>query len=219
MPITIPRKFVVFDYGEVISPVPATADRAELLVLADADPIEFWAVYWRHRIALDQGTVTTREYWQLIERDLGKSWDTAKHHRLWLMDFRSWLVIEQGTLDILIDLQLGGTRMALLSNAGLDFSSYYRHGMLGDFFEQVLVSGELGRLKPEPEIYLELIDSLGVPPEDIIFIDNRSENIDGAEALGIRGHVYTGPVELRRFLQDAANEAILGATAAPPTDL
>jgi len=36
----------------------------------------------------------------------------------------------QGTLDLLIDLQLGGTRLALLSNAAPDFTSYYRHGML-----------------------------------------------------------------------------------------
>ena len=38
--------------------------------------------------------------------------------------------------------------MALLSNAGRDFGSYFRHGTLGDLFEKVFVSGELGTIKP-----------------------------------------------------------------------
>ncbi|MBW9093073.1 HAD-IA family hydrolase [Microbacterium jejuense] len=217
MSISIPGKIIAFDYGEVISIEPSTADRAEILRVAGAqdEPERFWNIYWLHRFALDQGTIGPKEYWRRIEHDLGAQWDTAQHHELWLRDFRSWLAIEEGTLAVLIDLQRGGTRMALLSNAGLDFTSYYRHGMLGDFFEEVVVSGELGLLKPEPAIYHELIERVGVPPADIVFIDNRAENIAGAAALGIAGHVYEGPGELRAFLTGLA-ESVKASSAVPP---
>ncbi|AQY01832.1 HAD family hydrolase [Microbacterium foliorum] len=206
MSISIPGKIIAFDYGEVISIEPSPADRAEILRVAGVqqDAERFWDIYWLHRFALDQGTIGPKEYWQRIERDMGAQWDTAQHHELWLRDFRSWLAIEEGTLGVLIDLQKGGTRMALLSNAGLDFSSYYRHGLLGDFFDEVVTSGETGIMKPEPGIYRELIDRLGVPATDIVFIDNREENIVGAGALGIEGHVYVGPDELRAYLTDLA---------------
>lgn len=206
MSISIPGKIIAFDYGEVISIEPSLADRAEILRVAGAqhDAERFWDVYWLHRFALDQGTIGPKEYWRRIEQDMGAQWDTAQHHELWLRDFRSWLVIEEGTLNVLIDLQRGGTRMALLSNAGLDFSSYYRHGLLGDFFDEVVTSGEIGIMKPEPGIYRELIDRLGVPATDVVFIDNREENIAGAAALGISGHVYVGPDELRLYLTDLA---------------
>lgn len=201
MAITIPGKVVVFDYGEVISPVPAEADRAELVALAGADPSKFWEIYWRHRKAFDQATMTAKQYWRAIERDLGQSWDTAQIHRLWLMDFRSWLAIDHGTLDVLIDLQRGGTRLALLSNAAPDFTSYYRHGMLGDLFEQVFVSSELGTLKPDTEIFQALLRGLAVQADEVIFIDNLEQNVRGAESIGISSHLFTGAKDLRTYLE------------------
>jgi putative hydrolase of the HAD superfamily len=200
MAISIPGKAIVFDYGEVISVTPTPEDRAALTELAGGDAERFWPAYWRHRNALDQGTLSIQSYWRGIERELGESWGDATVHRLWLADFRSWLTIDHDTLDVLLDLKDGGTRMALLSNAGRDFGSYFRHGTLGDLFEQVFVSGELGTIKPSPEIFEHVMSSLGVTPDQTVFIDNKEENVRGAEALGIAGHVFTTPQGLRAYL-------------------
>jgi putative hydrolase of the HAD superfamily len=215
MAITIPGRVVVFDYGEVISIEPTILDRAELTSIAGFDGPQFWGSYWYHRDALDRGTATVGEYWARIGRDLGALWTTAQVHRLWLTDFRSWLAIDPQVLEVLIELQEGGTRMALLSNAGPDFASYYRHGMIGDFFERVLTSGELGLMKPSPEIYLALVDALGVPADRIVFIDNKEENVRGAEAVGIEAHHFTSATRLREQLvtlsgaPSATGEALL----------
>lgn len=218
MSISIPGKVIVFDYGEVISIIPADADRAQLLDLAGCDASAFWKAYWCHRDALDQGTFSVKEYWRHIQHDLGMNWDTGTLHRLWLTDFRGWLAIDPGTLDVLIDLQQGGTRMALLSNAGPDFASYYRYGMLGDFFEQVFTSGELGITKPDAAIYKAALTGLDLTPDEMVFIDNREENIRAAEALGIAGHVFTTAEKLRGYLEsiaahDSTENGLLPATA------
>lgn len=201
MTISIPGKVIVFDYGEVISVTPTEEDRAALVELAGGDAQVFWPAYWRHRNALDQGTLSIQGYWRGIERELGESWGDAKVHRLWLADFRSWLSIDHGTLDVLLDLKEGGTRMALLSNAGRDFGSYFRHGTLGDLFEKVFVSGELGTIKPDAAIFEHVMTELGVTPAETVFIDNKEDNVRGAEALGIAGHVFTSPQELRAYLE------------------
>lgn len=112
MGISIPGRVVVFDYGEVISVAPSETDRAALTELAGSDAEVFWPAYWRHRDALDQGTMSIRQYWRGIERELGESWGDATIHRLWLADFRSWLTIDHETLDVLLELREGGTRMA-----------------------------------------------------------------------------------------------------------
>ena len=212
MAISIPDTVVAFDYGEVISITPSDADRAELTNVAGVDGPEFWASYWHHRDALDQGTSTVKDYWISIGNDLGRSWTTAQLHRLWLIDFRGWLAIDPDVLDLLIELQEGGTRMALLSNAGPDFASYYRHGMIGDFFEQVVTSGELGALKPGRAIYEALITGLAVTPDKIIFVDNKEENVTGAEDLGIVAHHFTTALGLREYLETAAAAAACGQT-------
>lgn len=201
MAISIPGKVIVFDYGEVISVTPTEEDRAALTELAGGDAEVFWPAYWRHRDALDQGTLSIQAYWRGIERELGESWGDATIHRLWLADFRSWLSIDHDTLEVLLDLKAGGTRLALLSNAGRDFGSYFRHGTLGDLFEQVFVSGELGTIKPSAEIFRHVMAELGVTPEETVFIDNKEANVRGAEALGISGHVFTTAIDLRAYLE------------------
>lgn len=204
MGISIPGKVIVFDYGEVISVTPSEAERAQLTELAGREAEVFWPAYWRHRDALDQGTMSIQEYWKGIEHELGEQWGDATVHRLWLADFRSWLSIDHDTLDVLIDLQEGGTRMALLSNAGRDFGSYFRHGTLGDLFEQVFVSGELGIIKPSADIFEIVLNDLGIAPQNMVFIDNKEVNVRGAEALGIAGHVFTTASDLRAYLESLA---------------
>ena len=204
MSITIPGKVIVFDYGEVISVAPTETDRTALVELAGGEADVFWPAYWRHRDALDQGRLSIQQYWRGIEGELGENWADAKIHRLWLADFRSWLTIDHGTLDVLLDLKSGGTRMALLSNAGRDFGSYFRHGTLGDLFEQVFVSGELGAIKPSAAIFEHMLTELGVSAAETVFIDNKEVNIRGAEAVGIAGHVFTTAADLRAYLESLA---------------
>jgi putative hydrolase of the HAD superfamily len=69
------------------------------------------------------------------------------------------------------------------------------------FFERVFLSAELTKLKPNADIYLEVAGELGITPAQMIFIDNKQVNVDGAEALGITGHLFVGPAELRSFLE------------------
>jgi putative hydrolase of the HAD superfamily len=203
-PLSLPGRTVIFDYGEVISLSPSAADRSVITALAgvsgEAASQRFWAAYNAHRDGLDQGSAGVAAYWRAIAGDIGASWDEGRVHQLWTADFRSWLSVNPAVTDVLADLHAGGTRLALLSNAGPDFGSYFRHGPLGDFLSATYVSGELGLLKPEPEIYQHVLRDLGVTPAETVFIDNKQVNVAGAEAVGITGHVFTGAGELRAFL-------------------
>jgi len=200
-PISIPGRTLVFDYGEVISLTPSEADRRVIEQLAgDVDREAFWAGYWRHRDGLDQGGSGVAAYWAAIAAEIGAQWDGARIHQLWAADFRSWLSVNPDVIDVLTDLRAGGTHLALLSNAGPDFGSYFRHGPLSDLFDGFFVSGELNLLKPQAAIYEHVMAELGTTPAETVFVDNREENVRGAEALGITGHVFTSAAALRAFV-------------------
>jgi putative hydrolase of the HAD superfamily len=164
----------------------------------DSEP--FWRAYYARRADLDQGSAGAVAYWRAIAADVGASWDDARVHELWAADFRSWLSINPGTIKVLADLKAGATRLALLSNAGADFGSYFRHGPLGDFFTACYVSGELNLLKPQPEIYQHALADLGIIAAEAVFIDNSEANVRSAEALGITAHLFTDATALRAFL-------------------
>jgi putative hydrolase of the HAD superfamily len=202
--ISIPDRVIVFDYGEVISRSPSPAARAELLDLAGAPEQPFRAAYDRHRPALDHGRLSVAEYWRTIAGELGVEWSPARIHELWVRDFTSWFQVEPEVLGILQELRDGGTRTAILSNAGFDFGDPFRHSPLGDLVERVFVSAELGLLKPEPAIYRHVMRELGVDAAHTAFVDNRQDNVDGAAALGIAAHLFTGAGDLRAFLTGLA---------------
>ena len=204
MNIRIPDRVIVFDYGEVISVSQSAADRAALVELSGLDTRLFWELYNRYRDDLDQGVTLPREYWNLIARDAGVEWSPAQLQQLWAADIRSWISVEPGTVQLLAELHAGGTRVALLSNAGFDFSDPFRFSPMGQYFERIFVSAEMNALKPEPAIYLEVATELGISPAHMVFIDNKSVNTDAAAALGITVHHFIGVDPLARFLESLA---------------
>jgi putative hydrolase of the HAD superfamily len=202
--IRIPDRVVVFDYGEVISVSQSAADRAALVEISGLDTRLFWELYDRYREDLDQGVTLPGEYWNLIARDAGVQWSPAQLQQLWAADIRSWISVEPGTVQLLAELHGGGTRVALLSNAGFDFSDPFRHSPMAAYFEAMFVSAELGLIKPDPEIYRVTARELGIALEQMVFIDNKKINVDAAIALGVTGHVFTTVAELRAFLESLA---------------
>jgi putative hydrolase of the HAD superfamily len=199
--IRIPDRVVVFDYGEVISVSPSEADRDALVRLSGLEAERFWELYERFREDLDQGIILPHQYWALVADAAGVDWSPARVHELWAADFRSWISVEPGTVELLQALHDGGTRLALLSNAGFDFSDPFRHSPMARHFEAMFVSAEMGLLKPDPEIYRVTARELGIPLEQMVFIDNKKINVDAAVALGVTGHVFTTVAELRAFLE------------------
>lgn len=205
MALSIPNRVVVFDYGEVISRSPSEADRAVLLSISGCDAEPFWQSYWSHRDALDQGTTSVVDYWATVARDLGTTFSASRVHELWVADFRSWWSVEPATVDLLDELAQGGTRMAILSNAGFDFASGFRYSPLGQFFERVFVSAEMNSIKPDPEIYREVARELGIELTEMVFIDNKAINTEAAATLGVTTHHFTGADGLAAFLRELAS--------------
>jgi putative hydrolase of the HAD superfamily len=212
IPLSLPGRTVIFDYGEVVSLPQSSEDRAVIARLAgagegDGGGDRFWAAYSAHRDGLDLGKAGVTAYWRAIAEDTGADWDDARVHELWAADLRSWTSINPAVIDVLSDLQAAGTPMALLSNAGPDYASYFRHGPLADFFSACYVSGELGLLKPHPEIYRHVLGDLGITAAECVFVDNKASNVAGAEALGITGHVFTDAARLREYLTSLGTAA------------
>jgi putative hydrolase of the HAD superfamily len=203
-PISLSPRVVVFDYGEVISREPTPNDRALLVERAGIPAEEFWVAYWAHRDGLDRGTTSIADYWRAVGRDNGVEFRRIDVHELWAIDHRAWLSVDPATLDVLHALADGGTRLGLLSNAGADFVGWLRHGSFAPLFERVFVSGELQLVKPDAAIYEHVIAELGIEASEFLFVDNRSENVEGAQAVGGDGHVFTDAASLESWLRSIA---------------
>lgn len=69
-------------------------------------------------------------------------------------------------------------------------------------FDAHVVSGEEKVVKPDPKIYQITKARIAHAPEDVIFIDDRAENIEAARAAGFQGVVFENAAQVRRALSD-----------------
>jgi putative hydrolase of the HAD superfamily len=95
-----------------------------------------------------------------------------------------------------------GVKTGLVSNSM--GSGRYDRDSFPEMFDAVVISGEVGTHKPEPEIYRMAAERLGLPAEDCVFVDDLRENCEGAEAVGMTAVLHRGAErtlpELERLL-------------------
>ena len=192
--------WVVFDYGGVIC-TPQPGQDVALLAAAAGVPVpEFQGPYWAYRLSYDRAELDGTTYWLKVAAALGLSFSAAQIAELTRLDIASWLHLYDGTVALLQDVAAAGYRLALLSNAPADFAEVLAEQPVARFFEHLTFSCYLGSVKPEPECYRAVLAILGVRPADVVFIDDRPENVAGAAAIGIRGVHFTTPEALRSAL-------------------
>ncbi|MFA7767394.1 HAD family hydrolase [Streptomyces sp. NRRL S-448] len=197
-------KAVLFDMFGVIAHVQSPESMAVLERTAGGDPDRFWAAYWAQRPPYDRGEVTGPGYWQAVSAQLGIPLDRRLTEELTAADLASWSEIDQRTVDLLGLLAGQGIVLGLLSNIPEDLAARYEATQ--PWLERFAVRGlscRIGSAKPEPAAYEWCIRELGLPPGEVLFVDDRAENVDAARRLGLQGHVFTSPEELWVTLEAA----------------
>jgi epoxide hydrolase-like predicted phosphatase len=98
------------------------------------------------------------------------------------------------------DARADGIRTGLVSNSWS--TSHYDRALLGELFDAVVISAEVGLHKPQPEIYLMGADRLGRSPERCVFVDDLRENCSGAEAVGMTAVLHRDPAQTIARLEE-----------------
>jgi putative hydrolase of the HAD superfamily len=191
-------RWLVFDYGEVLcrrtGALPGMAARLGVA----AEP--FAAAYWAARDAYDRGC-TDLEYWRAVGDAVGVPVGERQAEELTAADIDGWLDTDPAMLDLLAELG-ATTNLALLSNAPATHGRAFERQEWARHFRHLVISGDFGCAKPDPEIWRILTGRLGSAPGDCFFLDDRQVNVDGARAAGLRAQRFTGAAAARRHLAE-----------------
>jgi len=77
-------------------------------------------------------------------------------------------------------------------------------GMLVGRFEAAVASIDIRARKPDPVFYARVAAAAGVEPAEVLVVDDRQVNVDGALAVGMRAHLFAGAEDLRARLRAEA---------------
>ena len=112
---------------------------------------------------------------------------------------------DEPMIEALRRARAGGVRTALVSNSW--GHGRYDREAFPELFDAVVISGEVGLHKPQPEIFLLAAKQIGTEPSECVFVDDLRENCAGAEAVGMTAVLHRGADETLDRL-----EQLLGLT-------
>ncbi len=81
----------------------------------------------------------------------------------------------------------GKYKTGLISNAWSDLRDFVVREKFDDAFDKMIISAEVGAMKPDPRIFQIALDAFGVKPKEAVFVDDFYANIEGCEKVGIKG--------------------------------
>ena len=143
------------------------------------------------------GAITADEHWASVLKRLKRpapEMEAIRH------EFFAGDIIDRTLVDFLRSLR-GKYKTGLISNAWGDLRDYIVREKLDDAFDHMIISAEVGAVKPDAKIYQVALEQVGVKPKEMVFVDDFAVNIQGCEKVGIKGILFKDPDSAIRQLK------------------
>jgi putative hydrolase of the HAD superfamily len=202
---------VLFDYGLVLTGPADVAARAAMQRVLGVDDELVQAAYWRYRDAYDRGALSGVAYWHKVAEDVGRVLDADELTALIAADTALWTQPNEAMIGWAERLQRAGMKTGILSNIGdeMEAGVRARFAWLEGFAHQTF-SHRLGIAKPDAAIYRHAVEGMGMVAEEILFVDDRIENIEAARGVGMVAVQYVGHEGFVREMEEVGLGWLVG---------
>jgi putative hydrolase of the HAD superfamily len=195
---------VIFDFGGVLVRTESQARRESWarwlnMPVRELNDIVFGV---ENGYAAQLGQWTDQEHWDWVGQRIGLNGSSLERFRA---DFFADDVLDTDLLAYVDRLRAADHHLGLLSNATDVARRVFgeRYGVL-DHFDSVTISAEEGVMKPDRRIFNIALTRAGVQPQEAAFVDDFSENVEAARALGMAGVHFVDPILARETVSQLA---------------
>lgn len=206
-----PLRAILFDYGMVLSGPPNPSAWSRMRSLTTLDEERFHRGYWAHRHDYDGGTLTGQAYWRLITAEAGLPVPTPEVlSALYDADTDLWTDLNLPMAEWAQSLQRARIPTGILSNIGdqMEAGVLRKHPWLNSF-THITWSHRLQTAKPDPAIYRHAAEGLAQSPFNILFLDDKLENIEAAHNAGMQTIQYSTHQHFREEMQHRGFSSLL----------
>jgi epoxide hydrolase-like predicted phosphatase len=194
---------VFFDFGGVIARTEFQTPRQELAERLRLSYDDLVSLVFGSESSLQAslGEISVDQHWEAIAQRLGLPVSDMEWVR---KEFFAGDIFDRQLIDFIRSLR-PHFKTGLLSNAWSDMRDYLISQGLDQAFDTLVISAEVGLVKPDPSIYRLALKKLGVTPEQAVFVDDFPENVAGAQSIGMHAIQFHEQEEtlarLRKLLQ------------------
>jgi epoxide hydrolase-like predicted phosphatase len=193
---------VFFDLGGVIIRTEYQAPREHLAERLNMDYEDLVKVVFESETArkASVGALSEDDHWLAVTGRLGRP---AAELPSIQAEFFAGDVVDRGLIEFIRSLR-PRYKTGVISNAWLGLRAYLTAQKLDEVFEPLVISAEVGVMKPDEKIYRIALERAGVQAAESIFVDDAPDNVEAAKALGMHGLLFRDPGpamnELRKLL-------------------
>lgn len=184
-------KVVFFDLGGVIVRTEFQAPRQQLADRLGMDYDDLNKIVFdsdtSNRASI--GEISSEEHWLSVIKRLKRPISEIPVIR---DEFFAGDIVDRTLLDYIRSLR-SRYKTGLISNAWGDLRDYIAREKFDDAFDKMIISAEVGAVKPEAKIFQIALEQFGVSPSEAVFVDDFLINIQGCEKVGIKGILFKDP--------------------------
>ncbi|MFA5084719.1 MAG: HAD family phosphatase [Candidatus Paceibacterota bacterium] len=189
-------KAIISDYGGVLSIEADICDFGSMYAPKfgkDADEFnKFMTEIWA-KVKINE--TNSRFFWEKLAAFLGTDPKSLRK------DFSDFFRFREDTLELIRKLKRNGYKIGLLSNHIEDLlEEIIEKRKFRQIFDVMVTSYKSGIAKPNIAIFKEIVEKLGVKPEECVYIDDLKKNIPPAEQLGMKAILFTDFETLKKKL-------------------
>jgi putative hydrolase of the HAD superfamily len=188
-------KAVIFDLGNVLIAVDEmrALDQMAARTGKTRRELEGYVMLTPFTNQLALGELSPQQFYEIVRRDTGFMGDFAEFARIWSDVFTP---IEP---MIVLARRLKGrvTRLILSNTNAIHMDCVLKQFPIVREVEGLVLSHEVGLLKPDPRIYELALQRFELRAECTVFIDDIPTNVEGARAVGLHGIHYQNPDQVR----------------------
>jgi putative hydrolase of the HAD superfamily len=191
---------VIFDFGGVLVRTEDRTPRTQLAARLGLTYDELSALVFDSESAFQamKGEITAVEHWEEVRRVLNISINEFSQIPL---EFWAGDTLDEDLIIYLRNLR-PDCKTALLSNAWDNLRQQIEEiWKIDDAFDHILISAEVGMIKPDRPIFERLLSDLGVKPAEAVFVDDFPQNVAAAKEVGLEAIHFRGPNQALDALQ------------------
>jgi HAD superfamily hydrolase (TIGR01509 family) len=189
-----------FDYGRACETFGRRLGISGQAVLERIRQVGFATLVQRYESGRISARAFSRELCALIDLEVPHEEFAAA----WSDIFR----LNEPIVPLIASLKQNGYTLVLGSNTNDLHAARFRHqfAALLASFDRLVLSFEIGHIKPSGPFYLACAEAAGMPPQECVFIDDLPENVQGARSAGLVGLLFRDVPTLREDLRSLGVE-------------
>jgi epoxide hydrolase-like predicted phosphatase len=198
-------KAIIFDLGGVLLRTTDFSPREKLASRLDMNRLELERFIFGGESGdqAQRGEISVQQHWTNLAAQIRC---TDKEIRSLVEEFFAKDDIDTSLLDYIRSLRKS-YKTGLLSNAFDDLRQVIaEHWHFEDAFDDMIISAEVGMVKPDARIFQMSVEQLGVEARQAVFVDDMLRNIEGAKKAGMFGIHFRNPQQVRLDLEQLLDD-------------